>query len=322
MEEKYCYSNPVGDREAPDPFVTYDKDTGYYYLLFTRGKEVRVYRSKRLNSIMTSESLQVFEVGEEHGIYGSVWAPEMHKIGGLWYIYTCGSTEPKGRERRRLFVLRSKSADPFDGFEFAGFPDPELAAIDPTVFTANNGQLYMCCAVENRGNRLHLRKMSSPTEFDGGSVMICEAEYDWEKVPPYVGDSTIVEGPFFVRSPDKKRQFILYSANGCWSDCYRLGVLEYTGGECGDMMKKENWKKAPEYIFGSGNGTYGPGHMSFFYSPSGKTLWMAYHSMHESNKTVTFAPRYLHFQPLGFDPDGFPEKSEPLPMGVEYPEPD
>jgi len=316
-EERVYYSNPVGDREAPDPFVTYDGVTGYYYLLYTRGKEVRIYRSRHIATIMNDESLKVFGV-PEHGVYGCIWAPEMHKIDGRWYIYTCGATEPSGRERRRLFVLRSKSEDPFDGFEFAGFPDPGLAAIDPTVFVADDGTIYMSYAAENRGNRIHIRRMSSPTEFDGGSVMICEAEHEWEKVPPYVGDSTIVEGPFFVRSPDRSRLFILYSANGCWSDQYRLGVLEYTGGE---MVSKEGWKKYPDFIFGSGNGTFGPGHMSFFLSPDKSQTWMAYHSMHESNVNVRWAPRYLHFQELKFTDDGFPANSEPLPMNVLYDEP-
>ena len=317
-ENKFFYSNPVGSREAPDPYVTFDGQTGYYYLTYTRGREVRVYRSKHIDGIMDGDSVQAFAVGPEHGVYGSVWAPEMHKIGGLWYIYTCGSTEPEGREERRLFVLKSKTSDPFDGFEFIGFPDPELAAIDPTVFVADDGSIYMCFAAENKGNRLHIRKMKSPVEFDGGSVMICEAEYDWEAVPPYVGNSTIVEGPFFVKSPDGKRLFILYSANGCWSDYYRLGVLEYVGG---NMVSKEAWKKSPEYIFELGNGTFGPGHMSFFKSPDGSETWMAYHSMHEHNEKCVYAPRWLHFQELKFTSDGYPENSEPLPMNVKYPAP-
>lgn len=313
----FYYSNPVGDREAPDPFVTYDNKLGYYYLLYTRGREVRVYRSRRLDTIMNDQSLQVFAADGKNGIFGSIWAPEMHFYGGLWYVCTSGSTEPEGREERRLFVLRSRSSDPFDGFDFAGFPDRSLAAIDPTLFVLDQS-LYMCYAAENRGNRLHVRKMKSPLEFDGGSAMICEAELDWERVPPYVGEHTIVEGPFFVSSPDGARHFILYSANGCWSDCYRLGVLEYTGG---DPVSKSGWKKHPDYIFGSGNGTFGPGHMSFFKSPDGRSLWMAYHSMHASNVSVTWAPRYLHFQKLEFSKDGFPLSAEPLPMGRLYPEP-
>lgn len=318
-KDELSYCNPIGTKESPDPFVTFDSVTGYYYLLFTRGRELRVFRSRTLSRLREDESShQVYHVSAGDGITGSIWAPEMHKIDGRWYIYTSGARTEDGRENRTLFIMRSRTEDPFDGFDLAAFPDPEINAIDPTVTRLDDGSLYMCYAREGRGNRLHIRKMKNPLEFEGEGVLICEAELEWEKVPPYIGDMTIVEGSFFVRSPDNKRTFILYSANGCWSDCYRLGVLELTGD---DILSKDSWEKHPDFIFGSGNGTFGPGHASFFKSPSGDQLYIAYHSMHESNVKVSWAPRYLHIQRVHFDPTGFPVIEAPLPMNVPYPEP-
>lgn len=319
-ENEKFYVNPIGSEESPDPYVVYDKKYRYYYLLFTRGKEVRIYRSRTLGELRNNEnSKQVYSVSQGDGITGCIWAPEMHFFDGRWYIYTSGARTPDGREDRTLFILRSLSDDPFDGFEFAGFPDSAMNAIDPTVYRHSDGNIYMCYSAEKNGLRIHIRRMKDPISFaEPCGRLICEAEYDWEKVPPYVGNSTIVEGSFFVTSPDKKRLFIIYSANGCWSDYYSLGVLECVGK---DILDPKSWAKAERPVFVKGNGTYGPGHASFFTAPNGN-LYIAYHSMHESNVKVSWAPRYLHVQRVYFDETGYPAIGEPLPMGVKYPEPE
>lgn len=313
------YINPIGSAEAPDPFVTYDKKYGYYYLLFTRGREVRVYRSHNLKDLREDEnSKQVYSIAAPNGIHGCIWAPEMHFFDGRWYIYTSGARTPDGREDRTLFILRSYTDDPFDGFEFAAFPDSGLNAIDPTVYKHTDNNIYMCYSAEKNGLRIHIRRMKDPISFtQNKGTLICEAEYDWEKVPPYVGNSTIVEGPFFLRSPDKSRLFLLYSANGCWSDNYSFGVLECVGE---DLTDPKSWVKDEKPLFIMGNGTYGPGHASFFTAKDGN-VYIAYHSMHESNVKVSWAPRYLHVQRVYFDQTGFPAIGEPLPMNVKYKEP-
>ena len=41
------FKNPVSPFDAPDPFMTYDSGTGYYYALFTRGRVLELFRSRR-----------------------------------------------------------------------------------------------------------------------------------------------------------------------------------------------------------------------------------------------------------------------------------
>ncbi len=313
------FTNPIGEHESPDPFVTYDPKFHRYYLLFTRGREVRIFSAEKLSDLRRMEnSVKVYGIEQGDGINGCIWAPEMHKFGDRWYIYTSGARTADGREDRTLFILQSNTENPLDGFTFAGYPDPAMNAIDPTVYTHTDGSIYMCYAREKNGNRVHIRKMSSPTAFDGEGVLLCQAELPWELIPPYVGNSTITEGAFFVKSPDGKRLFVLYSANGCWSDEYALGVMEYKGG---DLVCTANWEKDPDPLMQKGNGTYGPGHASYFYGPNGKDLYIAYHSMHESNKTVTWAPRFLHIQRVYFDETGYPYIGEPVEMGKAMKDP-
>ena len=298
--------NPVGKDESPDPFVTWDSGTGYYYLLFTRSKDVCVFRSKTLAGLRDGESKVIYVPRAEDAIFGQIWAPEMHKApNGKWYVYTSGllrTGNPWGP--KRLFVLESKTGDPFDGFVFRGRPAPDLFAIDPTVLTADNGHQYICYSevVAGRGQILVIRELSNPWTFGERRAEIAHAELPWERL-----DSKINEGAFFVRSPDGKRLFIIYSANGCWCDDYALGVLEFTGG---DLCDAKNWKKHPRPMLVKGNGTFGPGHASFFKSPDGQELWCAYHAMRASNPKRQPTTRWLNFQRVEFDATGYPKMGQ------------
>ncbi len=97
-------------------------------------------------------------------------------------------------------------------------------------------------------------------------------------------------------------------SDGCRSDDYCLGVLMHKGGKICDAS---NWIKHPYPIMVKGNGVYGPGHASFFYSPDGTELWCAYHGMKEHNENATPAPRYMNIQKITFDEDGFPVVDKP-----------
>ena len=61
------FRNPIRDMDAPDPFLTYDEVTGYYYSLFTLGNRLELYRSRRAADILNDEDTKVvFRAGEEH----------------------------------------------------------------------------------------------------------------------------------------------------------------------------------------------------------------------------------------------------------------
>lgn len=309
------FYNPLAMWDAPDPFMTYHKETGYYYALFTCGNRLELFRSRHAGQILTDhDSRIVFRVGAENGIYGCVWAPEMHMApNGKWYIYTSGTYQPQGGEKR-LFVMESETADPFDGFHFKGKLDEDMFAIDPTIYTADNGQQYICYSrvTGENGQILEIRELVNPYTLGEKRAVIAIAEYPWELVPPYTGRSRINEGAFFVEY--NGRLYIIYSGNGCWSDDYCLGVLEYIGG---DMCDAKSWIKHDKPLFEKGNGIYGPGHASFFLSPDGSEIWCAYHGMLEHNEKAEYAPRYFNIQKIDFDESGYPVMGLPTGRGVE-----
>ena len=307
------FRNPVSPFDAPDPFMTWDPETGYYYSLFTRGRVLELFRSRRAAEICTAgDSKILYTADGRDGIYGDIWAPEMHRgSNGKWYIYTSGRVTPEPGEKR-LFIMEAETSDPFGEWHFKCKPTPDVFSIDPTVWTAKNGRQFLCCSRVDRGQVLDIVALDNPWTFGEKRAMIARAKYDWETVPPYDGNSTINEGAFFVENGD--RLFIIYSGNGCWSDHYVLGVLEFTGADRGDpdeMCDPSNWIKHEEPLFSMANGVYGPGHASFFRSPDGSEFWCAYHGMKEHNETVTTAPRYFNIQKVTFDETGYPVMGEP-----------
>ena len=298
---------------APDPFVCYDHATDYYYGLSTQNSVLVLHRSKLLAELFTGpESYVAYSAGAE--VIGSIWAPEMYFMDGHWYIYTSGQLTVEDGTKR-LFVLESENADPFGGFHFKAFLDNTVFGIDPTVYIDDAGKRYICFSqVMNGGQWLSIARLTSPWQM-GTPVPISDpGDYMWESLT----DGPLNEGPFFVRNGP--RLFIIYSANGCYSDTYRLGLLEYNGG---DPLSMDSWDKYPEPIFvlNKAESVFAPGHASFFYSPDHTELWIAYHCYYTRNSGATRRMRVCHVQKVGFDESGFPVLGSPLGGDTQIPVP-
>ena len=311
------FKNPLAEFDAPDPFMTYDPVTGYYYALVTRCDRVEIFRSRHAADILRDESRVIYTPGgERDGIYGMIWAPEMHKgTNGKWYIYTSGLYDPE-LWPKRLFILEAVGDDPFGEWCFKSMPLPDTYAIDPTVYTHVDGRQYVCYSLVDGEQLLEIREMVDPYTFGERSAVISKAEYDWELVPPYVGRWAINEGAFFLRHGE--RLFIIYSANGCFTASYCLGVLEYIGG---DLCDAASWKKHDKPLLTYGNGVYAPGHASFFASPDGREVWCAYHGVREYTETLKETPRYMHIQRVEFDESGYPVMGMPVGCDAIQPVP-
>ena len=300
--------NPlIEDWEAPDPFMTYCAETGYYYALFTRGKDVAIFRSRHAGNILKDNDFKIIFTPGENGIYPPIWAPELHKApNGKYYVYTSCRLDPDNYEKR-LFVLESLTNDPFEGFCFKAVLDKNMYAIDPTAHTLPDGRQLICYSrVREDGVQiLELCELMTPYSLGKRRAVIAEPAFDWEKVPPYDGKRAINEGAYFLENMG--RLYIIYSANGCFSDEYCLGVIEYTGG---DILNPGNWHKHDRPVLVKGRDAFGPGHASFFRSPDGTEVWCAYHTMKESNADAHPVPRYMNIQKIEFDGNGFPVAAE------------
>ena len=306
--------NPLSYENFSDPFITYDKSTGYYYFMAScQSNTLTIYRSKRVGDILkNNEKVDVYQCPESD-VWGPFWAPEMYKIGDKWYIYTsCREVDSTNFwDTKRLLILQSKTEDPFDGFKFASKPDTSIFAIDPTS-SIINGKQYICYSeVDQMGVQiLVIREMSDPLTFTDKLAEIARPSFAWELANGYTGNKAINEGAFFIKKNGKL--YVIFSANGCWSDDYCLGVLEHTGGE---LCDGKNWKKHEKPLFVKGNGVFGVGHAAFFTSPDERELWCVYHCLLRSNPNREEVPRYTCVQKISFDETDYPVMGEPV--GIE-----
>ena len=151
------FTNPLGG--VPDPWII--QHDGWYYLCKAHGDGINISRSKQLsvlNSTQTIWSAPRDENGVKPWNTSHVWAPELHRVDGKWYIYyTAGrpSSETGGHYyKQRSGVLRARTDDPFGEWEDMGMlytgdsyveggpisADNTAYAIDLTVLELN-GQL-------------------------------------------------------------------------------------------------------------------------------------------------------------------------------------
>lgn len=315
------FHNPVSPHDAPDPFMTYDSVTGYYYALFTRHDRLEIFRSRHAGSIIKDGDSKVIFRAPEQGMLKCIWAPEMHRVDGRWYVYTSAQrTEQHGP--KRIFVLGAMSDDPFGDWEYLGQPLPDLWAIDATSYVAPTGIQYLSyCRLEHdeyghARNVLQIRRMINPWTASDQYADIARAELPWEQVPPYDTQHLINEGPFFVEK--NNRIFVIYSANGCTIPEYCMGLLEFTGDPnvSTQLCSAKYWKKYEQPIFTQANGVYGPGHASFFRSPDGMEMWCAYHGMKTTDLSQGHV-RYMNLKKIDFDETGIPVLGEPIGFDCE-----
>ena len=316
------FVNPLGNDDHPDPCIVYCERDKCYYGISTAGEpgcganQLMLHKAERFEDMfVTSERKIIYTSNENDDTYGSLWAPEFHYIRGKWYLYTSCENSPEDH-KKHIIVLGAITDSPFDGFKLCSHINRDFYAIDPTIYyDTENDRIYLCTSPVIEGvQMLAIQELKSPGEPVGKIEIIAKPELSWELVPPYTGKRAIVEGAYFVKSPEG-RLFILYSANGCWSDDYVIGALEYQGG---DLVSADAWEKHLYPVVTKGNGNFGPGHATFFYSPDKSELWICHHCLLESNPSVKYMKRRCHCQRVFFDKTGFPHIGELIPCGMSY----
>jgi GH43 family beta-xylosidase len=261
-----------------------------------------------------------------------IWAPELHFLRGKWYIYFAADAGTNASHR--IWVLENAAEDPLTGeWQLKGkVTDPtDRWAIDATVFEQRS-RLYMVWSglerAVNGAQNLYIAELSDPWTVKGQRVLLSKPEYPWEKVgdlKPRDPDANpglnlfdpvhvdVNEGPAILRR--NGRVFLVYSAGGCWTDSYALGML--TAGESADPLDPASWRKSALPVFWQATKApaFGPGHNSFFQSPDGAEDWILYHANPESGQGCgnRRTPRAQRFS---WKPDGTPDFGRPVALGV------
>jgi len=307
------FTNPILPT-GPDPWVIFHN--GLYYATHSTGNSLKLYRTASISELSKAESKIVWTPPATGMNSKEIWAPEIHRINHKWYLYY--AADDGDNYHHRMWVLENENEDPFTESWFdkgeLELPDDRWA-IDGTIFDHNGSLYFLWSGWEGDVNvrqDIYIARMLNPWTPDKERVQLSKPELPWEIKGVSDDLPTVNEGPQILKHGDKL--FIVYSASGCWTDDYSLGMLEADAGA--DLLKATSWKKSQQPVFtkSAEAKAFGTGHNSFFKSPDGTEDWIVYHANPEPGQGCK-SYRSPRMQRFSWTPDGRPDFGVPVALG-------
>ena len=298
------YPNPFIPERA-DPYVTKGPD-GYYYFTASYPAYLNVDAGYDRIILRRSDTVIGLATAEEHTIWSAhnegvmskhIWAPEIHFIGGKWYIFFAAG-EKEAIWNIRPFVLMCEGSDPIndkwvemgkmkacegDDRSFTEF------SLDMTYFE-NNGKHYLVWAEKMGDSSLFMAEINpaEPWKLISKPILLTKPEYDWELIRHKVN-----EGPAVLKTDDKI--YVFFSASGTGAE-YCMGKV-YADRNA-DLMDINSWTKCTEPALQTSDLVCeaGPGHNSFVVDENGDLL-IVYHARptsHFEKKCGTYCDEPLY----------------------------
>ena len=311
------FANPLV-RQRADPHVTLHAD-GWYYFTATVPEydRLELRRARSLDALGAAEAKTVWRKHGSGEMGAHIWAPELHRIDGKWYLYFSAGRADKVWEIR-LYVLENSAENPLEGEWIergqlrTGW---ESFALDPTSFV-HRGQRYLSWTQRapdgSKATNIYLAKMDGPLAIRQPAVLLTRPEHVWEKIGHEVNEAPAV----LVRNG---RVLMTYSASATDAN-YALGML--TAPVDADLLDPRSWTKSalPVLRSSAATGQYGPGHNSFTTTPDGKTDVLVYHA--RNYRDIVGEPlrdpnRHTRAQAIRWRADGLPEFGEPVADQVD-----
>jgi beta-xylosidase len=253
----------LADIRVRDPFILADRKT--YYLYAQMGNRlpnedprrgVEVYRSQDLEN--WEAPTPVLELPADFWARHAVWAPEVHRYRGRYYLFVTftgdplGGDSPKGLPpmlQRGTQILHADSpTGPFKPFANRAHTPAKWMALDGTLFV-ERGRPYMVFCHEwlqiddGTVELMPLKKdLSAP---DGDPVTLFKAtDATWGRglrTTEGRRHGWVTDGPFLHRTKSGKL-LMIWSSFG--DEAYTLAVAESAGGKIAGP-----WRLQPEPIF-------------------------------------------------------------------------
>jgi GH43 family beta-xylosidase len=310
------FTNPLLS-SGPDPWVI-KKDSMYYYT-HTLGNRISIWYTKKMSELKTAPVKTIWTPPVSGAGSKNIWAPEIHFLDGKWYAYY--ASDDGNNPNHRMYVLENNSSDPVSGVwvQKGKISDPtDKWAIDGTVMEYKGTRYFIWSGWEGDVDgvqNLYIAKMSNPWTIEGERVKIATPVNAWETQ----GSPDVNEGPEVLQN-NSGSIFLTFSAGGCWSDDYALGLL--TLKPSGDPMVAGDWTKTPTPVFtkNTGGNAFGPGHNAFFKSPDGTEDWILYHANSFSGQGCG-DNRNPRTQKFTWNADGTPNFGQPVASGLAIKKP-
>jgi GH43 family beta-xylosidase len=308
-------TNPVVPQRA-DPWCLKHSDGFYYFTGSVPAYDrIEIIKAPSLQGLPFATPKIVWRKHESGPMSFHIWAPELHYIGGKWYLYFA-SGRADAIWNIRMYVLENSSPDPTEGIWVEKGQlqtNWDSFSLDATSFE-HRGTRYLVWAQQDpaiAGNtNLYIAAMENPWTIRGQQVLLTQPELPWE-----IEGFLVNEGPAVLKK--NGRIFLTYSGSAT-DHRYCMGLL--TCSEDADPLDQASWTKNAQCVFRSSeaNGQYGPGHNSFTTSQDGSVDVLVYHARpsRDTFGDPLYDPnRQARMQRLEWADDGTPIFGAPVPDG-------
>lgn len=313
------FTNPLLS-VGPDPWVIEYKGT--YYYTNTTGFNLTLWATKDITDLQAARKKIVWTPPTSGPYSHELWAPELHRFDGRWYLYF--SADQGDNTTHRIFALENTSDDPLDGaWTFKGQlkAATDKWAIDGSAFEVD-GKKYLIWSGwkgdTNGEQDIFIARLANPWTIGSERTLLSSPRYPWEEAGDLPKDDAmphlnVNEGPEILLHGDDV--FLVYSASACWTDNYSLGVLRAKRGS--NLLDAASWTKYdhPFLRKSAAAGAFGTGHNGFFKSPDGKQDWIIYHANPKAGQGCG-NQRSPRAQPFTWNADGTPNFGQPASIGV------
>ena len=226
---------PLSDIPIRDPFILADKESGTYFLYASdrEGDGVKAYQSKDLKS--WTGPTPVFKRPADFWGGQEIWAPEVHKLDGHYYLFvTFNGREFDGRNGRGTAIFRAANPlGPFEIFSPEATTPARQQCLDGTPWVDGSGQNWMVyCEEWGRIQDGAIRAMRMAKDWsrpEGESVVLFHAsQAPW--VHPVSPGNYVTDGPFLYEGADGVLRMI-WSTFSKETKGYAVGLLESKSGK-------------------------------------------------------------------------------------------
>lgn len=276
-------------KDRADPFVTKSDDGWFYFTasfpMYGCGDKngydrIILRRAKTIDGLACAEEKVIWHEQNSDSAFRFIWAPEIHKIGGKWYVLFAASGSKDNVWDIDCHIIMCGGDDPyndewidkgkfngFDDFSFRGF------SLDMTYFECNRKH-YVAWAQHGGNSNVYLATINpdKPWQTTSPAILLTKPEYDWERV-----NIPVNEGP--AAMIHNGRIYLAFSASATGPE-YCIGLMY--ADEKADLTDISNWTKLETPLLTSDDldGEYGPGHNSFVKDENGNWVFI-YHSRNE-----------------------------------------
>jgi GH43 family beta-xylosidase len=314
--DETTFTNPLLN-SGPDPWVIQQGEM--YYYTHTLGNRIAIWRTSKMSDLKKVNPQTIWSAPATGPNSKNVWAPEIHFLNNKWYAYY--AADDGNNANHRMYVLENTSSDPVNGTWVSKGKITDLTdkwAIDGTVLEHNGNMYFLWSGWEGNVDvqqNIYIAKMSNPWTIEGDRVLLSAPTYDWEKI----GTPDVNEAPQILKN-NAGRIFMTYSASGCWTDDYSLGLLTLKDG--GNPLSPADWTKSPAPVFTKKPlaNAYGPGHNAFFKSKDGTEDWIIYHANSQPDLQCS-NNRSPRMQKFTWNVDGTPSFGEPVSTNTQLKKP-